>query len=377
MTRYTTRLALAMIVRDEATQLPAFFAHHEGLADEIVVVDTGSRDNSRDLAVAAGAVVVDHPWQDDFAAARNAGLDAVTADWIIFLDADERVSQADFAEIRQALPPQPDRVFLQESWNYCLGLSHLEWQPLSGRYPVEEAGQTGMFVARRVGVFPRLAKLRFSGRVHETVLTAAEARGLAVLPLAVPVHHYGYAKTAAVNEARQQRYRRLVELKYADDPSDPAAQLELATILLESGEPAAAMVHLEEVAAGPPGLRPVVRGLVLQGRLRREMGELVVSGKLLAVAVDQDPDFLFGWLELIRTAAQAEDWGAAENALAVAEGRFGGQNPQLLRESLRIKVKTGQLAAALQTADELVTLSPQWAEIRALRDRLQRMTGRH
>ena len=193
-----TRLALTMIVRDEAAQLPAFLDHHRSLADELVIVDTGSQDATVAIAAAAGARVVVHPWQDGFASARNAALAAVGAEWIIFLDADERISQDDFARLRQSLPSEGQCVFLQETWNYCLDRTHLEWQPLPGRYPREEARQTGMFVARRIGIFPRRAQLLFTGRVHESLLPAAKAAGLEILPLDIPVHHYGYARPDCV-----------------------------------------------------------------------------------------------------------------------------------------------------------------------------------
>lgn len=369
-----TSLALTMIVKDESEQLPAFLAHHQGLADELIIVDTGSADNTREIAAAAGAMVVEHPWQDDFSDARNAGLSAVTADWILFLDADERISQSDFMQLIASLPTKPDRVFLQETWNYCLGTSHLEWQPLPGRYPDEESGQTGLFIARRIGIFPRNERILFTGRVHESVLPAVDELGLTVQPIDIPVHHYGYARTDAVNEARHARYRRLVELKYADNPQDPAVQLELATVLLESGESTAALSHLQRVGSGPAGLRPVVRGLVLHGRLRREMGELDTARDLLTEAIRQDPGFVFGWLELIRIETQGENWAAAQELLAKAEGQFGAHHAQLLRESLLVKIKTRQLSAALLAADELVRYCPQWQEIRDLRARLQRLT---
>ena len=58
-------------------------------ADEVIVVDTGSTDNTREIAVSSGAHVYDFPWCHDFAAARNAALEQATGDWITFLDADE------------------------------------------------------------------------------------------------------------------------------------------------------------------------------------------------------------------------------------------------------------------------------------------------
>jgi len=368
-----TTLALTMIVRDEADQLPAFLQHHTGLAEELVVVDTGSRDSTVPIAEQAGARVVAHPWQDDFSAARNAGLAAVTAPWVLCLDADERVSRRDFARLRECLSAPPDRVYLQETWNYCLGTAHLEWQPLPGRYPDREAGQTGLFVARRIGVFPRDDRLRFSGRVHESVLPAVTKAGLAVRPLDVPVHHYGYARSPQINADRLARYLKLVQLKHADDPTDPAAQLELATVLLESGQPDGAEPYLEMLVEGSAGLRPVVRGLVLLGRLRREQGQNEAARKLLTEAVSQDPDFVFAWLERIRVETQLTDWPAAQTLLRAAEARLGGRHPQLLREALLINIQTRRISEALTIAAELIKFCPQWQEIRELQARLQRL----
>ncbi len=367
------KLALTMIVRDEAARLSGFLAHHEGLFDEIVIVDTGSGDETVTLARQAGATVVERAWDDDFAAPRNLALARATAAWALILDADERICRGDFPALRAALESPADRVYMQETWNYCLGRHHLEWEPLSGRYPDQEKGQTGMFRARRVGLFPLLDGLVFSGRVHESVLPAAESLGLQVVPLPVPVHHYGYAQSADNNAQRHIRYRRLVELKHADDPADPAGLLEMATVLLESCEPEAAMGYLQRLAGGTAGLRPVVRGTVLLGRLRREMGDVVAARELLDRAIRQDPGFRFAWLERIRVERQEGAWRAAEKLLTSAEQRFGARETHFLREALLIRMKTGQFGLALQAGDDLVRLCPQWHEIREITARLRNM----
>src|SRR3954468_14337058 len=82
-------VAACLIVRDEADRLSACLSALRGLADEIVVHDTGSTDDTVARARRLGATVIEGDWHDDFAAARNVGLDHCSADWIVHVDADE------------------------------------------------------------------------------------------------------------------------------------------------------------------------------------------------------------------------------------------------------------------------------------------------
>src|SRR5205814_1610548 len=84
------KLSVAMIVRDEEQMLPGCLA--ELGRCERVIVDTGSRDRTREIAARSGARVFDFAWCDDFSAARNFALAQCTGDWVLVLDADERVS---------------------------------------------------------------------------------------------------------------------------------------------------------------------------------------------------------------------------------------------------------------------------------------------
>jgi glycosyltransferase involved in cell wall biosynthesis len=86
-----TSVAAAMIVRDEAHFLPGCLKSLQGKVDEIVVVDTGSRDATPCIAEDAGARVFHSDWIGDFAAARNRGLEQVSTDWVLYIDADERL----------------------------------------------------------------------------------------------------------------------------------------------------------------------------------------------------------------------------------------------------------------------------------------------
>ncbi len=103
------RITAAMIVRNEERFLPGCLASLRQEVDEIVIVDTGSDDRSREIALDRGAVVIDHPWRSDFAEARNVGLDHATGDWILYIDADERLVVPEPGALRRAVA-LPDAV---------------------------------------------------------------------------------------------------------------------------------------------------------------------------------------------------------------------------------------------------------------------------
>lgn len=101
-------ISACVIARDEEERLPACLASI-GFCDEIVVVDSGSRDRTREIAAAAGARVVENPWPG-FATQRNVALDNASGDWVLEIDADERVSPELAAEIRAFLADPPAGV---------------------------------------------------------------------------------------------------------------------------------------------------------------------------------------------------------------------------------------------------------------------------
>ena len=79
------RVSLCLIVKNEEAHLPACLRSAADLVDEIVVVDTGSTDRTREVAAELGAKVYDYPWSDDFAAARNESLRHAGGNWIFWI----------------------------------------------------------------------------------------------------------------------------------------------------------------------------------------------------------------------------------------------------------------------------------------------------
>jgi tetratricopeptide (TPR) repeat protein len=146
-----------MIVKDEADKLAAILGDAIGLCDELVVVDTGSSDATMDIARAAGATVYEVPWTDDFAAARNAAFDRCTSDWILWLDADDRLPgpvQAAVRALKPSLHDNIDAVFAE----YRL---------------FDPTGSHVLLRYDRERLIRRASGLRWGGEVHEAIAVPA------------------------------------------------------------------------------------------------------------------------------------------------------------------------------------------------------------
>ncbi len=175
-----------------------------------------------DLALAAGARVLRHDWQDDFAAARNLGLDAARADWILYIDADERLVLPDDGPLSRWLPQDgPDA-------------------PIAG--VVRFAPRSGYTRYREWRLFRNDPRLRFAGRFHETVVPAirrlSDTTGRSVVQTAVAIDHLGYDADCP---AKQARNLCLLRLALADDPGRVYCWHHLAETLLSVGDRDAAL----------------------------------------------------------------------------------------------------------------------------------------
>ena len=95
------RLSMSSIVKNEAATLAQCLASIRDIVDDIVVVDTGSSDHSKDIALQHGARVFDLPWPDSFAAARNESIRHATGQWLLRLDADEYFDEANRDKLRR------------------------------------------------------------------------------------------------------------------------------------------------------------------------------------------------------------------------------------------------------------------------------------
>ncbi|WNS45948.1 glycosyltransferase family 2 protein [Paenibacillus sp. MMS20-IR301] len=109
-------ISLCMIVRNEEQSLPRCLSSVRGLADEIIIVDTGSDDQTKEIARSFGAVIRDFTWIDDFSAARNFAFSQATKEYIFWLDADDYLKEEDqllFRRLKESFPDHVDSVNMQ------------------------------------------------------------------------------------------------------------------------------------------------------------------------------------------------------------------------------------------------------------------------
>jgi tetratricopeptide (TPR) repeat protein len=224
-----------MIVRDEADRIARCVQRHLGLADEIVVVDTGSRDGTAGLAQEAGARVVPFEWRDDFAAARNASLEAARGRWTLILDADEWIEEEDFAKVRELCGGgAPEAAYTIATRTYMNDAGQIGWEPCANP-PADAADFTGFLTSWKVRLFPLRRDIRFEGEIHELVESSVERAGLRILPCGAIVHHRQTERELdpAALRRKQERYLRLSRAKVERNPADPKALYELGMIAYE------------------------------------------------------------------------------------------------------------------------------------------------
>ena len=87
----SSRLSVCTLTRDEESSLERALGSVAKVADEVIVADTGSTDQTVEIAQAIGAKVVQVVWDDDFSAGRNAAIEASTGDWILWINPDEEL----------------------------------------------------------------------------------------------------------------------------------------------------------------------------------------------------------------------------------------------------------------------------------------------
>jgi tetratricopeptide (TPR) repeat protein len=230
-------VGLSMIVRDEARTLRRCLESVRGVVRQIVIGDTGSKDETPQIAREYGAQVIEIPWEDDFAKARNRALAPLSSEWVLSLDADEMLDPSAGTSINALAWDRRVAAYQVTIRNYMRSLEDRIWDrpAIPNDTTLPEAQAYPAYVEHEnVRLFRRHPAISFVGRVHESVGPSVEAAELKLGRANFLIHHFGLALEPETQGRKNRFYRELGKLKILDMPRNAQAHLELGLLELNN-----------------------------------------------------------------------------------------------------------------------------------------------
>ena len=344
------RLSLSMIVRDEAERLESCLASVAGFVDEMVLLDTGSRDATVAIAKGWGAEVQEMAWPGDFAPARNEALRHVRGDWVLVLDADELLEEEAKQPLKD-LMAQPDLLLIN--------LLRLEQGSRQSPYSS---------VSRLFRRHPAIQWSRpYHSMVDDSVLALLRQEPqwrIADCPIPALLHD-GYRPELLAAGNKAARLRQAMEADLAARPGDPYACAKLGSLEVSEGQRQRGMALLElGLSNCPQDSHPERYELLLHLAIAHAETDPSQAAQLYQAALQLPlpPRLtLAAQLNLAALLVEAGDAGAAAQlceqvTMAAPEVALGWYNLGIAER------QRGQLPAATSAYLRALALDPNYAE---------------
>ncbi|MCK4823082.1 glycosyltransferase, partial [bacterium] len=293
-------LSLCMIVRDEETQIGKALESVKDIVDEIVVVDTGSSDRTKEIVREYGGKVFETEWKNDFSKAKNVALEQATGDYILFMDADEFIDTRDkfaLALFKKLLPTERNIAFgikvesAKESKS--MSMSYLDMLSKSDESSYQ------------IRLFPRRSEIQFQGKVFESLDES-------LIKTQVKALRNDLVKITHSMEGREQRDKRKIPAiaKSFDSIHDPQKSLKAGVLFLRSGDLDSAFPWLKKAQEMNPELSAKI------GALYSKQNKLEMAKDILAGALKQFPDSPELILSMAEVYYKEENYNEVINILA-------------------------------------------------------------
>lgn len=221
-------LSLCIITKDEEKNIPRCINSVKDIVDEIVVVDTGSKDRTVEIAESLGAKVIHEKWQDDFSKARNTAIEHAKSDWILFLDGDEEVKKEDVAKILPLLNDDTVEAYIFKFINY------------SGSNASDDLAQ----IHYNFKLFRNNGKLKYVYPIHENLKNVADGSEPIFKKADVTILHYGYLSEIRIEKNKTQRYIKMISDYLLEHPNDMFQHVNLGVEYCNAREYQKALKHL-------------------------------------------------------------------------------------------------------------------------------------
>lgn len=193
-------ISACMIVKNEEGLLPSCLNSIKNVVDEMIIVDTGSTDNTIPIAKKFGAKIYHHPWNDSFSEARNHSLRYASGDWILQIDADEELEQADIPKLQHAInDPRYNGIVVT----------------------IRSTIKDTVHIFYNTRIFRR-GKGFYKDIIHEQIITEGER-----LPTDIRLYHHGYNLDEKTMQIKWQRTTRLLKKQIEQNKFDSFAWFNL------------------------------------------------------------------------------------------------------------------------------------------------------
>lgn len=285
------QLALVVIARDEAQTLARCLESVRPYVSEMIVLDTGSTDDTARIAAGCGAKVHPFTWADDYAAARNAALDLSSADWNLVLDADEWLdTQEDVAGLLA---------------DACSGGPRLGMLPVHMQFDLGK--RTVGSTAWRARLLPR--GVRYTGMVDEQPLAP-------IPPLRIPLRIHNDGMRRSERAAKREQRSRLLQATLAAAPQDARLSYQVGKVEEARGDFPAAAGHYKAALASTGTGDAWRHDLVVRAMFNLKMAGLVEEAVHLAdLEMDNwpgSPDYYFALGDVLLELANSTPEAAGE-----------------------------------------------------------------
>jgi len=210
------KLSLCMIVKNEEKFLPGCLESVKNIADEIIIVDTGSTDKTIEIARRYNAKIFHLDWKNDFSIARNESIKHSTGEWILVLDADERLNPNQETKLKKYLNSNFDALYVK----------------------VINLGKDGK--PDVINEYPRLFRkkdwIKFEGRIHEQITPSILRNCGKIAKTDITITHLGYAQSDEIMSKKYERNLNLLLEEIKENPDNAYAYYHIGIIKILTGE---------------------------------------------------------------------------------------------------------------------------------------------
>lgn len=330
------QLSACLIVKNEANLLPHCLESLSTFVDEIIVVDTGSTDETMEIARKYNAQVHQFLWMEDFSAARNKSLSYARGEWILYIDADETIDELNANKIRSVINRKD---IMGITVRQCI--------------PQQRNNIATAYYSEYCRIFRRHKDIRFKGKIHEQILPAIEQVGGKVLRMDIVIYHWAYAINEEKKRCRAERNLRylLNELEIVQE--DSFIYLNLGITYCELGKKDAALRALQRALDLDNG--SIKRELIGQihlclAKLYLELDNFTKAIYHAQMVSSYDPANPLSSYVLATVAVVNKQYKTAiyhlENAIQIAKGETG-LFPSVELNLAQIYVELGSCRSAL------------------------------